>query len=65
MDIISSEYWKRFKGLPRVEINADWDSVSTGESDPQNWSELIEEKVAPKRSNSVSFTKKNLRNKNE
>lgn len=45
MDSISSEYWNRFKGLPpRVEINVDWDSVSTGESDLQNWSELIEEK---------------------
>jgi hypothetical protein len=56
MDSISSEYWNRFKGLPlRVETNVDWDSVSTGESDPQNWSEFIEEKPARKRSISVSF----------
>ncbi len=36
-----------------MEINVDWDSVSTGESDPQNWSELIDEKK-PDRKRSIS-----------
>lgn len=47
---MQSDYWERFRHIPtQVPVYVNWDEMSTGEENPNNWHYLNHEERPPPR----------------